>query len=450
MVVEDLLAADVGVTNMKKHNMKTHKKISTGLAAASCALFSVANAPVHAEGEADLNGWDVKSALLLYSENEGRVQAAEPVIEGTKWLDTDESVTVKLVLDTLTGASANGAVPTDFVQTFTRPSGNGDYQTDAGEIPLDDTFRDTRVAISGAWDKPLSRFNKVNLSANVSREYDYLSFSTSALFSHDMNDKNTTLSAGLSLAYDTIAPEGNIPTPFSEMQDPGTPKSSIGDSDTKTTTDVLLGITQVIDRNSLMQFNYSLSMSDGYHTDPFKVISVLEADGRPEILAGSSYNLSRVLYENRPDERQKQSLYGQYKRYFTGDVLDTSYRYLWDDWGLKSHTVDVRYRFTMNDNNYWQPHVRYYQQSAVDFYTPFLLNTDVDALLSPDYATADYRLGDFDAYTLGLEYGHKQWKFSAEFYQQTGDEPDGKFGELNNQELATDLTAFMLRVNYDF
>ncbi len=445
-MVGDLLVADVGVTDM---TMKKHKKISTGLAAASCALFSVANAPVHAEGQEDINGWDVKAALLLYSENEGRVQAVEPVIEGIKWLDTDETLTMKLVLDALTGASANGAVPTDSTQTFTRPSGSGSYQTKAGDTPLDDTFHDTRGAFNIAWDKPLSRFNKVNLSANVSKEFDYLSLSTSALFSHDMNDKNTTLSAGLSLAYDTITPIGGIPTPFAEMQDPGSPKNVDGKDDTKTTTDLLFGFTQVIDRNSLMQFNYSLSMSDGYHTDPFKVISVLEADGRPEILAGSGVNLSRVLYESRPDSRQKQSLYGQYKRYFTGDVLDTSYRYLWDDWGLKSHTFDVRYRFTMNDYNYWQPHVRYYQQSAVDFYTPFLLKSDVDVLNLPDNGTADYRLGDFDAYTLGVEYGHKKWKFSGEIYQQTGKEPDGKFGELNNQDLAVDLTAFMFRINYD-
>jgi len=131
-------------------------------------------------------------------------------------------------------------------------------------------------------------------------------------------------------------------------------------------------------------------------------------------------------------------------------VLDVSVRYLWDDWGLKSNTLDLKYRWTLNNKRYLQPHIRYYQQSAVDFYEPFLLKSDVDANNLPEFATADYRLGDFDAYTLGLEYGLKNWRAALEFYQQTGKEPDGKFGELNNQKLGVDLDAIMFRINYDF
>lgn len=431
---------------MKRKKSK-QKKISLGLAAASCALLGSQLAHSDMKLPSFGENWDVSAAILFYSESD-RVQAVEPVIQAKKALDTDEFLSFKLALDTLTGASASGAVPTNTAQTFTSPSGKGTYKAEAGETPLDDTFHDTRVALSALWEKPLTRVDKIILGSNISSEYDYLSMSVNGLWSRDINQKNTTLSAGLSLSADTISPEGDIPTPFAEMNLPNTPKNREGSSDKKNTTDLLFGLTQVIDRNSLMNINYSLSQSSGYHTDPFKILSVIDdATGIPEFISASQ---SRALYEFRPEDRQKQSIYTQYKHNLSGDVLDVSLRYLWDDWGLTSNTLDLKYRWAFNNKRYLQPHVRFYQQSAVDFYQPFLLKSDVDANNLPEFATADYRLGDFDAYTLGLEYGLKNWRTSLEYYKQSGKEPDGKFGELNNQKLGVDLDAIMLRINYDF
>jgi len=46
-----------------------------------------------------------------------------------------------------TGASPNGATPSDQVQTFTSPSGKGSMDAEAGKQLLDDTFKDTRIAV---------------------------------------------------------------------------------------------------------------------------------------------------------------------------------------------------------------------------------------------------------------------------------------------------------------
>lgn len=446
------------MSTMKKQKGQ-QKKITLGLATASCALLGSNFA--HSELKLPMldESWDVSAAILFYSETD-RVSAIEPVIQAKKALDTDEFLSFKLALDTLTGASASGAVPTNKAQTFTSPSGNGSYSAAKNETPLDDTFRDTRVALGVSWEKPITRMDKIVLGSNISKEYDYLSLSVSGLWSRDLNQKNTTVSAGLSFAADTITPEGNIPIPFGfkgrlddddeddDIFDDDDKKTKGKDSDNKNTTDLLLGVTQVIDRNSLININYSLSQSSGYHTDPFKVLSVVDdATGIPEFISGSE---AKVLYESRPEDRQKQSVYTQYKRNLSGDVLDVSFRYLWDDWGLNSNTVDLKYRWAFKDKRYLQPHVRFYQQSAVDFYEPFLLKSQVSANNLPEFATADYRLGDFDAYTLGLEYGFNKWRAAFEFYQQAGKEPDGKFGELNNQTLGVDLDAIMFRINYDF
>jgi hypothetical protein len=83
------------------------------------------------------------------------------------------------------------------------------------------------------------------------------------------------------------------------------------------------------------------------------------------------------------------------------DVVYASYRYYADDWRVRSHTADARYRLEMAHENYLQPHLRYYQQTAARFYAPGL----VAGAPLPAYASSDYRLGPLRTATIGLTYG---------------------------------------------
>lgn len=65
----------------------------------------------------------------------------------------------------------NGAVAQPSVQTYTRPSGNGEYTTAGGETLLDDTCKDTRVQLSGQWTQPVIQDMRVSGGFNVSNEY---------------------------------------------------------------------------------------------------------------------------------------------------------------------------------------------------------------------------------------------------------------------------------------
>jgi len=424
---------------------KKFKKIDLALATAACTLVGLAPGDMATAGEGD---WDFKTATLYYSEAD-RINLVEAVLQAKKKLADDSSLSSKFTLDTLTGASANGAVPGSRVQTFTRPSGRGSYTISAGDTPLDDTFQDTRVAINGAWEKPISRLTKALMSANLSKEFDFFSGAVSGLVTHDFNQRNTTLSAGLSYEGNIVEPEGGIPTSFGQMQPEGEAQPRDAGDDTQNVIDLLLGVTQVIDRNSLFQVNYGFSQASGYLSDPYKVLSVVDAtSGEPIFLSGS---LPDVRYEKRPDSRAKHSIFGQYKRNLDGDVLDVSYRYMLDDWDISSHTLDLRYRWAMSAAGYLQPHLRYYQQNRAEFHQGFL----VDGEPLPEFASADYRLGDLTTYTVGLEYGRQtasehDWRLSFEYYLQAGEEPEAKFGALNDQELCPDVKAVMVRFNYDF
>jgi hypothetical protein len=362
------------------------------------------------------------------------------VISARKDLGDDEILSMKLVLDSLTGASANGAVPSTQPQTFTRPSGNGTYTTDPNDTPLDDTFKDTRVSYSLNWDKPVDRNNRRNLGFSVSREYDFTSLGANALWSHDTNQKNTTLTGGISVELDSIDPVGGVPEGLTDVDQRG----RVGSSEDRNIVDLLFGVTQVIDKNSLFQINYSYSQASGYMTDPYKLLSVVDAT------TGEPLN---YLYEQRPDERTRQSVFARYKRQLSNnDIVTTSYRFMTDDWGVDSHTLDLTYRIRMDDGFFVQPHIRYYQQSAADFYRYFL----VDGQPMPNYASADYRLGEMTGTTFGVKFGQSiddkhVWSVRLESYTQSGDSSPGEaFGQLSSQDLYPDVDAVIAQFNYSF
>lgn len=398
--------------NSKASPLLKNKNIRNSLATAASCLLGVTAQAQNAEE------WQTDVAVLIYNETD-RVSAFEPAIALKKTFEDDSVLGFKLVYDALTGASHNGAAESDQVQTFTRPSGKGNYETSAGDVPLDDTFRDSRGSFSVSYEQPIGRFNKMIYGGNLSAEHDFTSMSGSATYLHDMNQRNTTLSLGVSFEYDDITPEGGIPVALSEMQVNTNAQVRGEDSDTRTMSEILLGVTQVIDRYTLVQFNYGYSQSSGYHSDPYKIVSVLNADG--SLNAANGLN-GTYIYENRPDSRTKQSFYGKVKRYIGGDVADISYRYMWDDWDVASHTIDSHYRFNMSDNWYIEPHVRYYQQQEAEFYRYSLSNAEV----TPEFVTADYRLGDMTATTIGAKVGFMAGGYAnsvrLEMYQQSGDE----------------------------
>ena len=116
--------------------------LRSALAMATCSLLG-AGAANAGDGE-----WQIDTALLYYGETD-RVSAVEPVVSATHDLGDEETLNIKLVLDGLTGPSANGAQAEAYAQTFTTPSGNQNYTVPAGEVPLDEVFHDTRGALSG-------------------------------------------------------------------------------------------------------------------------------------------------------------------------------------------------------------------------------------------------------------------------------------------------------------
>jgi hypothetical protein len=433
-------------------NRKTGN-IAPGLAAATCSLLGTAvTVPVFAQEQPD---WEFNTALLYYGEDGDRVQDLSLNLLARRLFPDDKILSIGLAVDSLTGATPSGAVLQDELQTFARPSGEAAYSVAAGDIPLDDTFLDTRYALTASWQQPLGQNYAGTAGISFSTEYDYTHAGANLAISRDFNKRNTTVSLGLALARDELDPVGGAPQPLSLMSDVGDLPDRAG-NESKDIVDLLLGVTQVISQNLVVQFNYSLSDASGYLNDPYKILSVVDlVTGEPigrTPLPGAEGPLHEYRFESRPDKRTKHSLFSQGKYYMGGKVLDLSYRYMTDDWGIDSHTLDTKLYWPLGETSHIEPHIRFYTQGEADFYSVSL--SDGEPL--PQFASADYRLGNFDAITAGLKYG---WRTSSgsdfairlEYYRQDGEVPsDRLIGNQDANSLYPDLDAIILNFSYGF
>jgi hypothetical protein len=427
--------------------------MTVSLATATCTLLGTAPAnPVQAQEEP---GWTIDTALLYYGEDNNRVQDISINILGVRNYVDDRILSLGLAVDSLTGATPIGAIPFGGPQTFTSPSGGQVRTTPANEIPLDDSFLDTRYALTANWTQPLGRLNTVSAGASASKEYDYLHLGANLKFSRDFNKRNTTASVALALASDEWDPVGGTPDPLSPMLDVGDLTNRIGKQN-KDIVDLVFGVTQVVSRNLLVQLNYSFSDSSGYLTDPYKIVSIVDPVSGDPIPRAATPGIDgpshEYLFEGRPDKRTKHSVFTQAKYYMSGKVLDVSYRYMTDDWDIDSHTIDVRYRWPVSDHSYFEPHVRFYTQTHANFYQPSLASN----VTVPMFASADYRLGEFDAITLGLKYG---WETASgnevsarlEYYSSDGTVPANLVvGNQQATELYPDLNAIIAQFSFSF
>jgi len=406
------------------------------------------------------------SAVLFYTEAGGRVKAMEPTTSLKIVRENGDSFSARYTYDSLTGATPNGAAPWVGTQTFTTPvalpgedvavtsssgkskivtlPGTGtrvsQYTSEPNSLPMDSGFRDERNALDLGYSKNWTSNTITSFGASLSNEVDFKSYSVRGAISQSLFDKNTTLTLGANYESDRSNPVFGTPDPLTTMN--GFNK---GPGDSKTVTSVIAGLTQVINRRWLIQANYDIGSSNGYQNDPYKVVSVVNRR------TGAPLN---YVYEGRPRSRLRQSVYIGNKIALGPTVADIAFRYYHDSWGIKSMTGEVSQRIPLSHNLYIEPEFHFYQQNAADFFTYYLEGGDP----LPEFASADGRLGKFNAYTVGLRVGyqvskHLQVYGLVEDYKQSGDSTvPGAPGNLANQDFFSGVhaTSAVLGFSYKF
>jgi Protein of unknown function (DUF3570) len=453
-----------------------HLRERLGALSATLLAATIAGHPDNAAAQAQDFGPGVRyfqfdSALLYYQEAGSRVQAIEPNLSFAEHGDAGQDNTFSFVYDAVSGATPNGAVPSDQTQTFVTParavgstttvtSASGgstiiqlpptpgqqaaaarQYTAGPNTLPVDRGFKDSREAFTFGLYAPVGSISGIGIGAGYSHERDYQAISANARIAQNFNDNNTTVSLSVDSEFDSSFPFGGVPTPLTPMSGQWKPVSSRG----KTQFGAVLGLTQLLSRRWIMQLDYSVDMQSGYQSDPYRILSVVDpVSGEP----------NAYLYENRPGTRLTQSLFWDAKAEYGPTVSEISARAYEDSWGISSLTAEVSELVGVTRGFYVQPNVRWYHQSSANFFRNFL----IDGQPLPTYASADTRLEQFTAITAGMKFGFRltrgtQIYLRADYYRQTGNNhPADAIGQLKQQNLfaGTDAVIAFIGYSWDF
>jgi len=221
-----------------------------------------------------------------------------------------------------------------------------------------------------------------------STENDYEALYASYAGEKDSNDGLRTISWGASYSDDEITPTDAL----LHGRVLHAERDSISAS---------LGITQVLNRNAVIQSGISLTRQSGYLSDPYKQVWINQA----------------VLNDSRPGRRVMFAWTTRFRQYMERSraALTVDYRFFQDDWEITAHTLESAWRQPLGDNWEIAPSIRYYSQVSPDFYALFYFE------LPPDgYWSSDYRLATYGAlsYRLHAEFRQERWSLSlgAEYY----------------------------------
>jgi hypothetical protein len=378
--------------------------------------------------------WQFDGSGLYYSEKD-RATVVEPVARITRLFTGGRQLSAGLALDAITGASPSGALPNGETHTVTSASGTTS-SSPAGEIPTT-SFHDFRTALDAGYVQPVGTLFSSTTGATVSHEKDYQSLGISEKVSLDVLHRLATITVGGSVDHDAVFPVGGTPVGLSD----GTVLLTTGHNPKHVTT-LMAGISRVVTRRLLLAVTATGIRENGYLTEPYKVLSVLDpVTGVPV----------SQLTENRPDTRRRTALLGSGVYHLADDVIYGSYRYYWDDWGIRSHTVDLRYHVELPEHDYVVPHIRFYTQNAADFFRYALVQGDP----LPLYASSDLRVGALRTLTLGATYGFHlvdtpgDLTARAEYLRQWGDgHPPNAIGIQQEFDLAPGVNIVTVMVGY--
>ncbi len=416
------------------------------LRAAACVLLAV-GAPALARAQTQVPAgdarWQFDATGLLYSEK-ARTTIVEPVASIARLFAGGTRLSARFSLDAMTGASPSGAQASNKVQTVTSASGNTSTQS-ATDIPTK-PFHDLRGALDLGWDQPIGSLLTLSSGAHVSRERDYSSQGGHAQAALDLDRHLVTLTLGGGVNRDQVFPIGGIHRGGVLTSDPNVMLAETRLS--KDVTDGLIGISRVLTRRWMVSLNGSRTHEQGYLTEPYKVLSLIDDTGAPATTADGT--LIEVT-ENRPAARNRNAVVGSSVYHLETDVLYASYRYYWDDWGVKSHTLDLKYHFDLPEHDYVLPHIRLYTQTEASFFH-FALRIGEGL---PSLASSDFRLGPLHSLTLGATYGFTlpdqpgEFTVRGEYIRQWGDgHPANAIGVQQQLDLFPPEDIFDITAGY--
>ncbi len=223
--------------------------------------------------------------------------------------------------------------------------------------------------------------------ANVSysQEWDYKSYGGGLNFTQSFNENNTELSLKANAFFDKwwiILPD--------ELRPEGYPSG----------TERRFSELPVKPRNS---FNFSASLSQVVN-ERLQVSIIAEPNFQKGQLATPYQRVyfntttdDSLRIEKLPSERWKLPI-GVRANYFIGDnvIARAFYRYYFDQWGLKAHTLELEAPIKINPFLSITPNYRYYRQNGISSFAPYKQHVTTN-----EFYTSDYDLSKLQSHSFG-------------------------------------------------
>ena len=273
--------------------------------------------------------------------------------------------------------------------------------------------------------KNLKKGTTYGIKANFSTEYDYTSISGGVSYAKEFQEGNSELNLNAQAFFDdwtTFFPQelrGRVNVPTTKRQ----------------SYNLQATYSQVI--NKRMQFSVSSEaiLMNGLLSTPFHRVYFSDQIS-PDI-------------ERLPDSRLKIPI-GLRLNIFPADVfvLRTYYRYYWDNWGLKAHSMSLEIPVKISTGLTLSPFYRYHTQTMADYFAPFAIHTSTE-----EFYTSDFDLSTLDSHKFGLGikiaplYGlsRGKWPFSKKVLSFKSLDIRGAY-----YQRSTDLKAFIVSLGLSF
>ena len=341
-----------------------------------------------------------------------RLNVIYPTINITKSLDKNTSITGSYLVDAISSASMQMKFQIDGITSATTNKTGGSDNTP------DELRHQVNLGI-------VRNISGITLSADgmYSIEHDYSSKTFAANISIPFAKKNTVLQLGYAGNFDKIFPQTRLWTKD------------------RTTSSFNIGFTQILSKKIVSQFDFSFANVVGYMLDGYQVV---------RIVAG--FNLKSV--EPVSPEKRIRKAFGVRTNFGVSrlSTLLLGYRYYWDTWDIKSHTVDAEFKTHLSENTNIIFSLRQYFQTKAYFFKETY--TEIEPLMAVD---SKLNSGYTNDVSLSLSYkGNKDTKIpilnnekltimgSIGFYHRHTDSPDWV---MRMSELYAYLISFGFKIS---
>ena len=277
-----------------------------------------------------------RAEALVHVYKGGGVTASGPALLVRKSLFDKVSLTGSLYVDAVSNAS---------IDVVTTASPYKERRNDYG-LALDYAVRDSLIT----------------LAVGASSEPDYKTHSLSLDIAQETFGGMTTVNLGFTRAADEVGKIGDA-----------------GFFDRATHWQYRVGVTQILTPKWLASVNLEAISDTGY--------------------LGNTYRVARVFGAAVPERHPRTRSSRAIKFRAIGDLgqrdaVRAEYRYYWDNWDVKAHTLEAGYSRYLGESFLADGFVRYYKQSAALFYSD-------NAQSETTYVSRNRQLSDFDNFVVG-------------------------------------------------